>query len=206
MSEPVERTRRHPTDPLPNESIDLLQVEHRRKAVDINAASATRFSPATLPLLHGTRTEPKSMKFSVATPRPGPIRTEPLLSRHHAGCWAQWGQKVAAGNLSEQLGERSVSIGAPGGQPAFGGCDKAPGRTGVGEGGLEPPHPFGHRNLNPARLPIPPLARVGPTIVAGRRRASASPEYAQRLPMTTATRVQTQPQPPRCHRRAGGPR
>ena len=30
----------------------------------------------------------------------------------------------------------------------------------VGEGGLEPPHPFGHRNLNPARLPIPPLARV----------------------------------------------
>ena len=33
-------------------------------------------------------------------------------------------------------------------------------RTVVGEGGLEPPHPFGHRNLNPARLPIPPLARV----------------------------------------------
>ncbi len=32
--------------------------------------------------------------------------------------------------------------------------------TVVGEGGLEPPHPFGHRNLNPARLPIPPLARV----------------------------------------------
>ncbi len=27
------------------------------------------------------------------------------------------------------------------------------------EGGLEPPHPYGHRNLNPARLPIPPLAR-----------------------------------------------
>ena len=34
----------------------------------------------------------------------------------------------------------------------------------VGEGGLEPPRPFGHWNLNPARLPIPPLARVaGPT-------------------------------------------
>ncbi len=32
----------------------------------------------------------------------------------------------------------------------------------VGEGGLEPPHPFGHRNLNPARLPIPPLARGAP--------------------------------------------
>src|SRR5207248_10868667 len=29
----------------------------------------------------------------------------------------------------------------------------------VGEGGLEPPRSFEHRNLNPARLPIPPLAR-----------------------------------------------
>ena len=28
----------------------------------------------------------------------------------------------------------------------------------VGEGGLEPPHPFGYRHLKPARLPIPPLA------------------------------------------------
>ena len=28
-------------------------------------------------------------------------------------------------------------------------------------GGLEPPRPCGHRNLNPARLPIPPLARDG---------------------------------------------
>src|ERR671917_174200 len=35
----------------------------------------------------------------------------------------------------------------------------------VGEGGLEPPRPFGHRNLNPARLPIPPLARAtGPRV------------------------------------------
>ena len=31
----------------------------------------------------------------------------------------------------------------------------------VGEAGLEPAHPYGHRNLNPARLPIPPLARGG---------------------------------------------
>ncbi len=35
----------------------------------------------------------------------------------------------------------------------------------VGEGGVEPPRPCGHRNLNPARLPIPPLAR-GERIVA----------------------------------------
>src|SRR5207237_9216812 len=42
--------------------------------------------------------------------------------------------------------------------------DFALGRLGllVGEGGLEPPHPFGHRHLKPARLPIPPLARCRP--------------------------------------------
>ena len=34
----------------------------------------------------------------------------------------------------------------------------------VGEGGLEPPRPFEHWNLNPARLPIPPLARVEPPL------------------------------------------
>src|ERR1035437_7768650 len=30
--------------------------------------------------------------------------------------------------------------------------------TVVGEGGLEPPHPFEYRHLKPARLPISPLA------------------------------------------------
>src|SRR5512134_557696 len=30
----------------------------------------------------------------------------------------------------------------------------------VREGGVEPPHPFGHTDLNRARLPIPPLARA----------------------------------------------
>ena len=34
-------------------------------------------------------------------------------------------------------------------------------RKGVRKGGVEPPRPNGHRNLNPARLPIPPLSRVG---------------------------------------------
>lgn len=32
----------------------------------------------------------------------------------------------------------------------------------VREEGLEPSHPFGHRHLKPARLPIPPLARGAP--------------------------------------------
>jgi hypothetical protein len=35
----------------------------------------------------------------------------------------------------------------------------------VGEGGLEPPRGCPHRNLNPARLPIPPLARSSHPIV-----------------------------------------
>ena len=45
------------------------------------------------------------------------------------------------------------------------------------EGGLEPPRPYGHRNLNPARLPIPPLARERVSVPA---RAAPRP-----LPGTT---------------------
>src|SRR5690606_40929921 len=49
-----------------------------------------------------------------------------------------------------------------------GGCSPRPAwvrwwgahHLGVGEGGLEPPRPCGHWHLKPARLPIPPLARV----------------------------------------------
>jgi hypothetical protein len=44
----------------------------------------------------------------------------------------------------------------------------------VREGGVEPPHPFGHWNLNPARLPIPPLARA-PEVTT---RASCEPGRA----------------------------
>ena len=39
-------------------------------------------------------------------------------------------------------------------------CETRPAEL-VREEGLEPSRPFGHRNLNPARLPIPPLARGG---------------------------------------------
>src|ERR1700722_4117988 len=63
----------------------------------------------------------------------------------------------------------------------------------VGEGGLEPPHPYGHRNLNPARLPIPPLARVEQRayLTSGRGGPAKGPcqtivpraEYAQRSTM-----------------------
>ena len=36
---------------------------------------------------------------------------------------------------------------------------KAWGFVVVREGGVEPPRPFGHTDLNRARLPVPPLAR-----------------------------------------------
>ena len=32
---------------------------------------------------------------------------------------------------------------------------------GMRKGGVEPPRPFGHRILSPARLPVPPLSRHG---------------------------------------------
>ena len=54
---------------------------------------------------------------------------------------ARWPGSCGAGTGAE--GHRAVPTAGP-----------------VGEGGLEPPHPFGHRHLKPARLPIPPLARV----------------------------------------------
>ena len=38
----------------------------------------------------------------------------------------------------------------------------------VGEEGLEPSRVLPHRNLNPARLPIPPLARLGAEMVSPR--------------------------------------
>jgi hypothetical protein len=39
--------------------------------------------------------------------------------------------------------------------------------TVVREGGVEPPCPFGHTDLNRARLPIPPLALSPPGWAAG---------------------------------------
>ena len=79
------------------------------------------------------------------------------------------GRAVSAPSAPSALGSAPGSSGAPPARrhPATGGInpplDGLVGWGGVGEGGLEPPHPFGHRNLNPARLPIPPLARVPET-------------------------------------------
>src|SRR5690606_19969575 len=44
----------------------------------------------------------------------------------------------------------------------------------VREGGVEPPRPFGHTDLNRARLPIPPLAREAGSGYPTARRPSQS--------------------------------
>ena len=56
----------------------------------------------------------------------------------------------------------------------------------VGEGGVEPPRPFGHRNLNPARLPIPPLARGD---AHGSNCAAHAGDYPNRMADRSAAHV-----------------
>jgi hypothetical protein len=46
----------------------------------------------------------------------------------------------------------------------------------VREGGVEPPRPLGHTDLNRARLPIPPLAQVTRS-PPSRRRAKSNADY-----------------------------
>ncbi len=66
----------------------------------------------------------------------------------------------------------------------------------VGEGGLEPPHPFGHRHLKPARLPIPPLAR---TMQRTSEVARTFPAFARVRARLQPTRTRRTPCPrPRC--------
>ena len=47
------------------------------------------------------------------------------------------------------------------------------------EEGLEPSHPYGHRHLKPARLPIPPLA------LNARLKASCPTSFLRRVPFLT---------------------
>ena len=88
---------------------------------------------------------PDTGKFStalaVSAPHRAPVGGSPVMSPTLPGGW--W----------------ASAAGADPGEDAQRRC--------VREEGLEPSHPFGHRHLKPARLPIPPLARGGSTIVAG---------------------------------------
>ena len=71
-----------------------------------------------------------------------------------------FGARAAA---TRNVGDQTVTTAAEGSvgeATADGPTSSFASRRPVGEGGLEPPHPFGHRHLKPARLPIPPLARV----------------------------------------------
>ena len=110
------------------------------------------------------------------TARRAPTRCSPRSSVGRRGRWC-WGASpsvpVTSGGTSSTpiptassrprtSGSRSDSRGSPTTTTPGSPC---PGEdlwsvVVVREEGLEPSHPFGHRNLNPARLPIPPLARV----------------------------------------------
>src|SRR3954466_8385993 len=69
----------------------------------------------------------------------------------------------------------------------------------VREGGVEPPHPFGYTDLNRARLPIPPLARVRTNLPSGGRRTDD--EVSTGVPAQTP-RLRSMPTR---ERRAGAP-
>src|SRR4051794_33916036 len=81
-----------------------------------------------------------------------------LPARSHRAAYCRYVSSVVSASTGTLLG-RVLCVGH--------GADAPPGSCvprcvvagRVGEGGVEPPRPFGHRNLNPARLPIPPLAR-----------------------------------------------
>src|SRR5690349_3465903 len=56
-------------------------------------------------------------------------------------------------------------------------------RVAVREGGVEPPRPFGHTDLNRARLPIPPLARDAALTLSQRPRHSQTGPRALHHPL-----------------------
>ncbi len=66
------------------------------------------------------------------------------------------------GHVVERLAELELAVGQPSTGPnqslRVHLSQKFCNITLVGEGGLEPPHPFEYRHLKPARLPISPLA------------------------------------------------
>ena len=71
--------------------------------------------------------------------------------------WRQLSDEWTASHAHRQLVHAGVRNNEPrSGEPLRG----LKYETLVGEGGLEPPRPFGHWHLKPARLPIPPLARA----------------------------------------------
>ncbi len=80
----------------------------------------------------------------------------------------------------------------------------------VREGGVEPPRPFGHWNLNPARLPIPPPAHgccrsiLSPAIRAVRSGSSAGAPFDMEN-ISTLQGVPSHPFPAGRHPAARGP-
>ena len=110
--------------------------------------------PARRPAAHGA-----------SRPVPGDT-TPPHRSPRLSTCCVPW-QPNDKGPGSPRpcclaCGRRSPPPGTPDEpRPASTHRGKSPVESSVREGGVEPPHPFGHTDLNRARLPIPPLARAG---------------------------------------------
>ena len=57
----------------------------------------------------------------------------------------------------------------------------------VREEGLEPSHPYGHRHLKPARLPIPPLALVSSVRLTAHLTGSATFIFLLLFPLLNDT-------------------
>ena len=97
---------------------------------------------------------------------PGPHRSRSGATRPRADVPRRDGSRIPSGSENGGISvppSGSTGPGRRGPESAHSAwAERMPPSTDglVGEGGLEPPRPFGHRNLNPARLPIPPLARV----------------------------------------------
>ena len=99
----------------------------------------------------GQQGRPRGSRAAGAARRPRGAGRRPARRRRR-------GRRRAAGRRREPAGA-PVPSSSRGARSTTGRGVSGPVMWSVGEGGLEPPRPCGHRNLNPARLPIPPLAQ-----------------------------------------------
>ena len=120
------------------------------------------------------RSAPQGASVPLLRPEPAGLAWRDLSDRTYG--WSRPDAPGAAGVTRAEAAVReanrrfvrtaSQALGAGTAAPVevWPSCGRKPTLTSayvVGEGGLEPPQPFGHWHLKPARLPIPPLARAG---------------------------------------------
>ena len=106
-----------------------------------------------------------------------PSRNSPARSRASEG-WSAFAPSALRRDANHTLARSSAS------------------REGLRKGGVEPPRPFGHRILSPARLPVPPLSReTSKHFSLPRRQAADSLPLAVSCWLLPATRY---PRPASC--------